>query len=437
MSATIGIVIALINGAVFLLNRERGIALYVVLAMVSPVVYFGSLTVSYEILFFPLLLILYFFGKNRFVLRGESLAFFLYFTVYLTATLFSSVVHSCPVVYSMLFGTLRLIILFILFSNELSLRNAYTTIIKTIVCINAVVVLIQYINPGSASLFVDLYAKDSATALLVFEQTGVMSRLTGVFSNVVPAAFFNLVAFVVCVASFRRKPDVWSASCIVFSVLCGILTSSRAFWVGLPCLCLAYWVLIKIYRDKNTAKTGRKLSIGRFFGFAGIILVAALLVFWLFIANQGGQLEIWYRLNYFTNTSLLDFFNSRFSEDTGVTLDAFRVFLDNLVIGVGATTPNGEFLGDSQLIALLHNSGIVGTMLIFGILAHQLVFHVRRKSIVSILILLVIIVISMVATTVFSFFGIITLSYVSLNLSQRSESEKTSVKKRSPHKDEI
>jgi len=413
MNAIIGITIVLINVLIGLVNIERGLKLYIILSIICPVIDILGMSISYEIMFFfPMLLLFMMTGsKGRIKKQGKYLI--AYFVIFIVATLMSNLLHEASNELVSIFGIGRMVILYLMFTAKTNLKEFYAGILQVCLYANVVCMLLQITMPNALNIFYELYAKESATAIGGFSIVGRFTRLTGSFNNSAPAGFFFLIVLATYLVEYSKENTVKNMSVLVMAILCGLATATKTFLIGMPILLIANVALSIVFKNRERLGKRKMVDLKKL-----ILIMATVIGIVLFFKYTEGIL---YTNNYIENLSISNIFSSRYSSEAGGNLVyTMSVFKENWLLGVGATTLIGEFVGDSLYVTLLHNTGILGFLLITVVIIGLLKENIINSNRQNLLLILSVLMCGFAVPTVFNFFGILTLAFVTVNTNTKS-----------------
>ena len=416
LSIYLGLGIAVMNMLVGIINLQKGLYIYLLLAFVCPTIILGNQQISYDLLGFFAVCVLLFFNskkkKTRPLIRHMGLYFFLLFI----STLISVLLKDSTINYISVLGYARLILLLYflqLYCEKETLRKA----VYNVVVINFVVMLLQYFSDTAAIWSYRLFAKSSSQALSYYYSIGKIDRLTGTFSNILPVAYFMLFAFIVSLAHYCEKNSETKKDLFVlfFSLVCGGLAVSKSFILGLPLVIISWIVFSKVFHRKEyDVFRGKR-----------VLLILIIIIFIVASVILKDSLRMSNVINYYLESVRSgEFFASRYNE-SGVLKDAIEVIKDNWLIGIGSATLHSEFLGDSQYITILHNTGILGLMIIISMFISYARRLIHLKSVPGLTAIVLIMAVGFAGTTVFSTIGIVLLSYVFISAKEKNNSNQS------------
>lgn len=383
-------------------NPERGLEFYLILVLVWPISTIAGLQCSYELLGFVPVFFALFCKKYDSITIGKLPVLWLYFLLAVISTAYSAVFNDGQIQWFSLFGVIRLLLLLDI-SLALLRRDSITAIVGVVVAINAVVVTWQLIDPSAGTLTAQLYAKESAQALVQSNTNYAMSRLTGTFNNVVPNALFHIVAFnVFLTRMLNRGGDFKSLAMMGLTAYCGLMAASKAYFGGLIVSVIAWVVFLLIWKQANAHVFQLKT------GLAFLVLA----VLGLILINFASGSRISETFAYYANSFFSgDAFSTRFGSDGLVStgLDEWSSFF---LTGVGFTVVGNEFVGDSQIVTMLHAAGVLGVACFVFVIAQMLVAAIRKREVVSVSLAIALLAISTSGTTLFSIGGILAVCVI-------------------------
>lgn len=408
MGTYIGILFFVIHVICGMKSKQQGFFLFMFFSFICPVMKVGSLELSYDILGTVVLFFLILFhDKMKFSLK-LSWELYLYFAVLVLSTILARTFQNGNMNWGSLLGIGRLIILYSILIKyckaEIVVRAIYASTF-----VNAVVMMAQYISPSAANWSYELFAKESSQSLAYSVEIGMLNRLTGTFSNTFPVAFFMLTVITMGICYYGMTKRKMNLAVSLLAFCCGIMSVSKTFLIGFPMIIVLFFVLSKVLKRKEFSffKVRNIITI--------ILIGVAVAIFW----SIKDRLRMGDTFEYYINVIFSgDIFDSRYG-DTGVTDAAFQVFQNNWLFGVGSTTVNNEFLGDSQYIGILHDTGVIGMFFILCLLLQLAIKAIKMQDLVCSILICVIIILSFAGTTIFSTQGIIFLTFISVSLKNR------------------
>lgn len=262
--------------------------------------------------------------------------------------------------------------------SGLSLRRAMYSAFTSITVLNGAFALFQlaFYKPAlfaTYQLFVSPIRKGPIISAI---STGRFVRAFGctytpIFLGVISLCVcaFILGDVIVCPKRNVRRALLFAASSIV-----GLMALSKTIILGII-IQLVLFVLLLVFGSLKEKKIrinlNKIISVSLTYILITVIAFSAVYAFGV-AAGNGEYVNHYY-------SSLLDparALDSRYSgifadndadreksedenEMHGITLDAFEVFSEHPVVGVGPQAVKGEFLGDSQFIIVLHDGGIL------------------------------------------------------------------------------
>lgn len=407
----VNIIVALFNSYVYLKNWKKGLLLYFLLACLWPVTRIHGMVISYEILGFCFLIPSIAFRIFRFrdVAWKKELIFYAIWIFLLgISTLISVGRHHTSTNFILLFSYFRYFVLSLLLLQENTIKDYLGKFFGIVVPINMIVCLLQVYVPNSYRFFCRLFVKRDDILPHIAANGGDYGRLYGTFSICTQLAIFALISttFYLIQYLFRensRKNLIY----LTMSVILGIGSACKAYFLGSVILILYVICGVIIVKLIQVIKK-KPISILKKPDFKQMVqIVAAVLVVGFCTVSFSDSVYI----QYYWNASFANFAKSmgvRFSglsnmdslpEDAllpeeelseeglseqpiGTTIDMLSS-LDTLerIVGVGATRPYQEFVGDSEWLMLYHHTGIVGIMILAIWLILMLVSSLKRLQV--------------------------------------------------------
>ena len=384
-------------------NNSFGVALFVLLTIIAPAVKIGGHTVVYGVVAFPFLLIALVISNIR--IKRDEIRQMVPLIVYILVLILSSVISLCNnekavfMVYRF-FGIFRLIMemwIIIAFGKKDSIRK----VLDVSVIFNLFVMILQYFDPNSYYWTAALYATDSAQSITSNSQH-ILNRLTGTFSNTVPVAMFMIFMIVLSLSEICIKKNmVHNFIILIMAFICGFLSVSKAYII-LFVIMFGAWIFISSLSRFKEYKLFKGMMLGMFCAMAVLIFVAYQII---------PKLRFSAVYMYYINSIISGrFMNSRFGQE-GNQMEAIRVFLDNICLGVGNVKIRGEFIGDSEIVTILHDAGLVGLIILEGYMLHRIYKSYKIKNFVGIQIKILVMAVSVISSAIFSNTGTIIFAF--------------------------
>lgn len=408
----IGVILLLVNLYVCFKDATKGIFLFLFFSLVSPHVTLSGISISYNILaFFPLFFV-YIIKRHIFNIPRIFLVLIFYFFLLCVSTLNSSIFNGVNIEYAAIFGAFRFVCLTLVLVDHKNLNIHYIhKLFFWVVTINLAFSILQICFPQFTQLFHDLYSKKSATTLDYYLEVGYFNRGVGTFGTPTVLGVFSLLSF--CLFYFELKYSaflkfkMWG---LVFSLLCGLLSLSKTFLLGIPMLFISEF-LINIYNTKGKIRMRIHFNKRLIFILLFLVLLGTIVIN-LLIKN--GFSILWY-LGFLLEPEKA--LATRYDTDTGILDGLLSVIKDNPFIGVGETVLPGVFVGDSSYVCMLYSVGFLGLFL-FLILWGKLLLQLLRsdKSYYSHIFLLITLLMTFVGSNIFATpLSAIVLAYASCN----------------------
>lgn len=436
----VNVIVAFCNSYIYFKDWKKGLFIYCILACLWPLTRIGNIILSYEILGFCFLLPSVFFRFLRFrdiIWRKEIFLYIIWVIYILVVTLVSVLRHGANINFILIFSYFRYCILLLLFLQENIAKNYLKYFFEILVPINFIVCLIQAYIPGSYIVFCNLYVKRQDIIPHIEANAGNYGRLYGTFSICTQLSIFALMATVFYSVYYLFKNN--SAKTLLYliiSIIIGIGSASKMYFLGSFVLILYLICGIMLVKIVNIAKRKRVIFLKKvdLMKFIQICCGILLIVFCTITFSKSVYIKYYWDASFanFTKSmgnrfagitnfeepddSEIDSQLLPFDESTGTTVDMLSS-LDKIdrIIGVGATRPYNEFVGDSEWLMLYHHSGIVG-ICILSIWILLIVFHCLKNMQVDTTIYICLIILGAIGLLLISsIIGIMILSYIIAN----------------------
>lgn len=410
MDPILGLLMVAINIAVCFKNINKGLLLYLVLAFTFPNTHLGGYIVSYEILAFVPIFTIFLLKTKKFYFSGVHILIYLYLMLLITSTLVSVNLHTADILWIALLGTVRFaLVLFMLTQLMKNYKNALGKMLLSVISINLCLVLVQMVFPQSITLFYNLYFREALTPLRYFLEMGFFPRATGSFGSPINLAVISLLAFAYFYAELLKANY---KKTIIFgcmaALICGILSLTRTFILGLPLIMIAGLMLKILF----PAKWRVVISPQKVLTFTAVVTLLIVTGYaGIKFAIEKGVGIMWY-LQFLTKP--LETFATRYDLQEGALATTMEVIYNNLLIGVGLTQIRDEFLGDSLYIVLLHNTGILGAMLFIVIITLLVLKAFSSRNLPALMMVFALLLGGFAMPTFISLIGAVVIAYATV-----------------------
>jgi len=412
----IGLVVLAVNFIVALRKPKAGAWLYLVLIFTLPHSQIAGRSVGYDIIgFIPLAASIAFVNKGK--LKNPNLLYAitpLYPALMIFSTWISSTFYGFKIEPLLTFGIVRFCFLLYVFIETLDEKHIYNATIS-IVLINFVTCIVQLYYPQeSIGVFYSLYGQETHSVLRGYYESGSFARPTGTLLSPVNVGVLIMLAYSVCIhrilASSRSSKHYLS---VLLVIATGILSLTKTALLGIPLLTLLVFFL------KSAAINPRSISdvyisLSSYFKrslFAFSFLSLVYLIYYVLSESSYG-----YQIVYYAGFLLdpLEAFESRYMEG-GQLEETIEVTSRYPLLGLGATRAQGEFLGDSTLIRVAHDTGVVGVLLHFSIYIYVLYNIISRREYLKTLVMLSLFISGFALFTFYTKYGAVAVSYCMLS----------------------
>jgi len=417
MNGLIGITVLFYNWYVINRNRERGIVLYCVLALVLPVSYIFGVPVDYELLSFPVIVLLLLSkSSGRISVRYEYIAWTCWFIWMFIITVSSLLLmgKDAEIGWLSILGFLRCIIIITFLYKEPSFRKKFADIIRIVIFINVIAVTLELVL---ALLISDAYVIETraqlygtlgnAGALLGYVSSGRLDRFFGTFESSAFLGILSILGIFILGNEYgkgKTKARKIDFVAIIGSVYLGVMCSSKRFYLGIVAMSLFYFFV-----RSRLSHTKPKISRGAI-SRTVLLIVSGLVAFFVFYSYIKDRVAGAYYLGLLLKGRFMESLSSRFGENGAVS--AMRNIIESYPItGVGNISINGVNITDSMLYVVLYMTGRIGLffMAIFFVLLLRHV--VRQKNIIGYIVYAVVLFEFVISTAFYSTLGIILLAY--------------------------
>lgn len=405
MSIYLAIPFILGNAALALRRPRLGVLVYAGLALLSPHPSLMGMPVAYEILALPAVLLAVLIVRPRFDHPGFHLVLALFLALLIFSSIVGTTVHGTEFDAIRFQGLLRFLVVLALF-RELLDRRGIEDLVLVVIAANAAIGFAQLLLPGSAQWTYDLYGRAGQAVLEGYSLADAIPRASGSFSSPVILGSVALLALAMAWARMLEgSPERRYRWVLVAAGLAGIASLTKTFLLGAPIVLLGGLALAPFVGGTRAFRFHpRTLLLG-----SGAVLAAIGLVVWAVGYFEGIGLNVGYYLGYLTDPT--EAFATRYGP-AGQLAATMGVIRDNPLIGVGVTKVQGEFLGDSSYILLLHTTGALGVVLALAALAFIVRWTVGVRRHLDLLVLGALLVAGLALPFVFSLPGALAISYL-------------------------
>lgn len=405
MIALVVLALAAINVLVSLRRPADGLSLYIALSLIAPNLSLGAVHLSYEVITaVPIAAAVLLTAGPGTITTGHAILWS-YVSVLLLATLIAFMWQGAQVSWVGLFGYARFAIILSLALGYLT-RHALERVLLAVASVNACAAMIQLVFPQSVGVFYTLYFKESATPLATFLALGRLTRGSGTFPSPVILGGFSLLAAASFYARFLESGlDVRVLTGLAASLIAGIISTTKTTILGLPIVGVL-GPLVHVVVAKKRASDEFARAVVRA---AATCLMALMMSIALVASLARAGFDIARYVDYLRHPpAALD---ARYQEGDGFLEGTFSVIWDNPILGVGNTTVANEFMGDSAYAAVLHDTGIVGVVLLGTLWLWALTRAVRRHDTSAVLMVAAASLVGIGMPIFTNLFGAIILTY--------------------------
>jgi len=414
MPASIGFIVLIGNILLALRRPKAGVWLYLVLSFIFPHSQIAGRAVSYEILgFLPLLGCVLFLSRGK-VRRPNSLYIFapLYPFLVLFSTWVSVSFYGFPMEWLNFLGLIRFCVILYIFIEFLDEDYIFYALVL-IVAVNLLVCTLQLAMPSDTiSIFNRLYGKETHAVLERYAELGRFARPTGTLLSPVNVGVLVIISFSIFLhRAFSFSLNSNSLLSIILAISTGILSLTKTAMLGVPVISLAsalvFFVLVSNYKINDF-----KFRLGYVF-FVFISVLAAILVsYYIFKGLYSKMWKLWYYIEFIVKP--FEAFDTRYSEGgtLGETIDVISRYP---ILGLGTTRAQGEFLGDSTMIRVVHSTGIIGFILHISMYLYISYKVIMSNDLYRLLVLLSLFLSGLALFTFYTKYGAVVVSYCLLS----------------------
>lgn len=354
--------------------------------------------------------------KKNFIFNKIYLFPVIYSFIYTVSTVISATMHHTAVYWTALFGVWRLTLLFIFFTQEIWDERLWEHFLNIIIAVNSISVLVQVLFPCSFYFFEDYYIKQSYV-ITWFEETCncIYRRTFGLTSMPSILSYMCTIAMIHYLCKYiKTDMKVKDYFFLTLSIVCGISTAMKASFLGIVVCVMAVVIIAFFFQKKDKVKYIYWSKI-KTISLAIIIIIVCISGY--FLDMRGVAVSEYIKKSINIIAALQTRYDmSMFGYEGEVYETAMRQIevlesYENLV-GVGATTPYGESVRDSEWFMMIHNAGIIGMLLIALWIGILLKISFRDRNIEMMLNEIIIFIFGTAICSVFQFTGIVLISYI-------------------------
>lgn len=247
------------------------------------------------------------------------------------------------------------------------------------VVINSIVVALQVLFPLKTAEIVDaIFYRENSINQSQAIVDGQYGRLSGVFQFPALSGVFSLLAISYFVTQNKIIKNKKIYVCL--AVFCGIASMSKTFYIGIFIVAIV-WIAQGV---KSMNRKAVRICVLLLFFMALFFIYYDKIIVWLMSVNIN--------MAYYVSTILnpLKAMAARYDLQSGFLMDTIEVVNENLLIGVGPYSVQGEFVGDNGYITIIHNGGLIAFFLVAAFYCLTLLKTVKTKDGTSMLEMIVI-----------------------------------------------
>ena len=362
MSVYLSVLIAICN--YYLLNKREniGIVVFAILSIICPRTNLIGMHLSYSYIFIPFLLVWCIIKKKnvRFKTRYTTpILLCLLWTVIISFV--NSITRGYPVNYLSLIGTYKAILVCAILSQTRAIKENYLLIFRFIIIANVCVMVIElYLLQtlgavGMMQIVEDLWGTTGGDGIRVdeAENFGVF-RLFGTFATSAYPAILSMIGMTIFWNELRRTNSNIALVSFLCSILCGLGSCSKRFFLGGVLFIVLNLVFNMIFKEKSYTKSNSKtISVI-------VLLWVALPTVFVFLNDY---LALDHYMEFLTNGDIIASTETRFGDD-GIVNSMIPVIMNNFITGVGDVAIKNVIVTDSMLYVSMYTSGLIGVFFI-------------------------------------------------------------------------
>lgn len=390
-----------VQGISLIRNLEKGTILSIIFILIGP----NFFNLSYEVPATFLLIFAWLIFDRKSLFINEKIIivdFYLFAILFVSVimTLISSFIYSIDFNYIGILGIVRLfgaMFLYRIFFRKNGLKKLII-IFSLVLIINAFACIIQFNFDGSVNLFYKLYWREGLTPLEEMVSIGKFSRPFGTFST----PLYLSIILLVCDALYfylwltEKKSLKWFIGFILSTVL-SIFSYTKSVYFGYVFIILFIYIYVLFNKKFNN-----------FFIKTSILILFSIVIMFLIIKLSFTNNTLNYYLSFFKNP--LSIFETRYGEEGNLN-DIIEIIKRNPFFGVGVSSIEGEFVGDSAYFDALHSTGIIGLFMYLAVPFYVLYRANKKKDILTVAFVLIYLLLGLAIPIFTNYIGSIILGY--------------------------
>ena len=360
-------------------DYKKSVLIYVIGTFVAPVLRIDSLYLSFDVICFPLLLLLSIPNtkvKIRFS-TGDGVSFLPYLLVYLVMTMFGSVLYGGGISVATIYAILRFIIVLHIIQDvwQGELIQFLDKVLGWVLLLNIVCCIIQVTNLLPVEFFYNLYYKTSMKPLFNQLELGYFNRAYGTTGSPVILGGIAVLSYAFYIATYASSQFHTRVNILklIGSALCGLLALSKTAIIAIPAVSILTFVMCALYYESSRVKSLLKVF--------GAVIIGTIVLFYVVLWMNDNGFAISYYLQFLKDP--LKSLTTRYDDEVGNLSKAIDVIRAHPIFGVGHATFDDTFVGDSVYIVLLYQTGICGLIAYFVPYVVSFVRSFKKKLLVS------------------------------------------------------
>lgn len=241
----------------------------------------------------------------------------------------------------------------IIIGNVKNISDGLQKALEIGVLINSISVAFQMLIPIKSAEIIDaIFYRENSINQSEAIVNGEYGRLSGVFQFPALSGIFSLlsIAYFITQSKAYRKKKMY----VCLAVICGVASMSKTFYIGIF-IVIVIWIVQSV---KNRNKRAIQICVALILLIVIFLICYDEIIAWLMTVNVN--------MAYYVSTILdpLKAMEARYDLQSGFLIDTIAVVKENLLIGVGPYSVQGEFVGDNGYLTILHNGGLIAFALV-------------------------------------------------------------------------
>lgn len=395
---------------IFLVRKKEIFSISMIYLVLAPDVKIGSTYISAIYIMIIFFLFIFILGRKQKICiykqnKGYLSLIIFNFLLYFIMTLIYNFNISFSGI-SNIIGFIKLPVLLILiinlFKEEMTQRQNYDKIFKTLMIINLVGVCLQFIfGYKIRGFFESMYLTDTYTYYGALANWAVYNRKFGFFASPMLLGVFCLMTVNYFLIRYSQEKKQNHLIFLLISFILGLTSLSKTFIIGIPICIIIYLIMILTFGGKRKIYIDKSNFVNKILKFL-VMIVIFIFVFSKLFTYMKENTTMSYYLNMILNPAKA--LETRYDMDSEELLlgETYKVIKEHFIFGVGFEKIQNEFLGDSTYVLALHHGGTVSLISIIIFYLMNICKALKNKDIGKILFISIWIITGLAMPTLFN-----------------------------------